>query len=153
MDEKQFVIFKLNQEIYAVDIENVGGITEFTEITKLPNVPKYIEGVINLRGEIIPVVNLKNRFGLCNTDIKVEEEKRIILYQINGKNIGFIVDDASQVVKLSLSMIEEAPTMINGVQHEYINGIGNMNGQIVIIINLERILSENEKNKVISSKL
>jgi len=144
--ENQFVIFKLGDEKYAVDILNVGGISEFREMTKVPNAPAFIDGIINLRGDIIPIVNLKKRFNIPEKN--VDSDTRIIINNIKGKDIGFIVDEASQVIKIDDADIEDAPEIIKGADRQYISGVGKVNDQIVILLNLEKVLSEDEQKVV-----
>lgn len=142
MAEQQFVAFKLNSQLYAADIRNVGGIIEYTHITKIPNIPDFIEGVINLRGKIIQIINLKKYFNMENTTDC--SDRRIVLYQIDGVDIGLIVDDASQVLKLDDADIEAPPEMIHGIRGNYIRGIGKLNESIIILLDLSRILTVNE---------
>lgn len=146
MAENQFVIFRLGEEKYAVDILNVGGISEFREVTKVPNAPVFIDGIINLRGDIIPIVNLKKRFNI--PEKQADSDTRIIINNIKGKDIGFIVDEASQVIKIDDADIEDAPDIIKGADRQYISGVGKVNEQIVILLNLEKILSDDEQKAV-----
>lgn len=146
MAENQFVIFKLGDEKYAVDILNVGGISEFREMTKVPNAPAFIDGIINLRGDIIPIVNLKKRFHIPEKN--VDSDTRIIINNIKGKDIGFIVDEASQVIKIDDADIEDAPEIIKGADRQYISGVGKVNDQIVILLDLEKVLSDEEQKAV-----
>lgn len=148
MADKQFVMFKVGDEKYAVDILNIGGIVEYNEITKVPNAPYFVEGMINLRGEIVPIVSLKKRFGM--EEKAVNSDTRIVLYGIDGKNIGFIVDEASQVITLLDEDIEPAPGIVSGIDKEYISGIGKNEGEILIILDLKKILTDAEKRKVIA---
>jgi len=112
----------------------------------VPNAPVFIDGIINLRGDIIPIVNLKKRFNI--PEKKVDSETRIIINKIKGKDIGFVVDEASQVIKIDDADIEEAPDIIKGADRQYISGVGKVEGQIVILLNLEKILSEEEQKAV-----
>jgi len=144
--ENQFVIFKLGEERYAVDILNVGGISEFRDVTKVPNAPYFIDGIINLRGDIIPIVSLKKRFNI--PEKAVDSDTRIIINNIRGKDIGFVVDEASQVIKIDDADIEDAPDIVKGADRQYISGVGKVNDQIVILLNLEKILSEEEQKAV-----
>lgn len=146
MAENQFVIFKLGEERYAVDILNVGGISEFRDVTKVPNAPYFIDGIINLRGDIIPIVSLKKRFNI--PEKAVDSDTRIIINNIRGKDIGFVVDEASQVIKIDDADIEDAPDIVKGADRQYISGVGKVNDQIVILLNLEKILSEEEQKAV-----
>lgn len=144
--ERQYVIFKLEKEEYGIDIMNVREITEYKQTTKIPNSPEFIQGVINLRGGVIPVINLKKRFNL-----KEEENtknKRIIITTMNEKQIGFIVDDASQVLTLDEKDIDNPPDMISGVDRKYIVGIGKVNEKIIILLDLVAIFSYEEAKEL-----
>jgi len=147
MSEKQYVIFKLGDEKYGVDIMKVKEISEFKTSTKVPNAPYFIDGIINLRGEIIPIVNLKKRFNINNND-SVNSDTRIIVININSRNIGFVVDEASEVLRINDNDIEPAPEIITGVDRQYINGVGKLENTIVILLDLEKILTDEEKEKL-----
>lgn len=151
MSEKQYVIFKLGSEEYGVDIMNVREITELKETTKIPNTPNFIEGVINLRGSVVPVINLKKRFTLEETTIN--KNSRIIIVTIGEKQIGFIVDDASQVMTLKEEDIENPPEIITGVDRRYIVGIGKREEKIIILLDLIAVFSEDEKRKIENMKM
>jgi purine-binding chemotaxis protein CheW len=146
MAEKQYVIFKLGSEEYGIYIMNVREITEFKETTKIPNAPSFIDGVINLRGSVIPVINLKKRFNLEETDIK--RNSRIIIVTMNEKQVGFIVDDASQVLTLKEEDIDNPPEIIAGVDRKYIVGIGKVDEKIIILLDLAEVFSKEEKREI-----
>lgn len=146
MAENQYVIFKLGNEEYGVDIMKVKEISEYRESTKVPNAPYFVDGIINLRGEIIPIINLKKRFNIENKG--VNSDTRIIVININDKNVGFVVDEASQVLRIDEKNIEQAPEIIVGVDRQYINGVGKIDDKIVILLDLEKILSDEEKEKL-----
>lgn len=143
MSEKQYVIFSLGNEEYGVDIMKVKEISEFRESTKVPNTPYFIDGIINLRGEIIPIVNLKKRFNL--EDNGTNSDTRIIVINLNNRNVGFVVDDASQVLRINDNDIEPAPDIIAGINRQYISGVGKVEQKIIILLDLEQILTEDEK--------
>ncbi|SHK21443.1 purine-binding chemotaxis protein CheW [Geosporobacter subterraneus DSM 17957] len=151
MSEKQYVIFKLGSEEYGVDIMTVREITELKETTKIPDTPNFIEGVINLRGSVVPVINLKKRFTLEETTIN--KNSRIIIVTIGEKQIGFIVDDASQVMTLKEEDIENPPEIIAGVDRRYIVGIGKREEKIIILLDLIAVFSEDEKRKIENMKM
>lgn len=144
--EKQYVIFKLGKEEYGVDIMNVKEISEFKESVKVPNTPKFIDGIINLRGDITPIVNLKKRFDLENTEIN--SNTRIIVININNKQVGFVVDEASQVLRIGEENIEPAPDVVAGVDKKYIIGVGKLDEKIVLLLDLEYILTDEEKEEI-----
>jgi len=151
MAKQQFIAFKLNDETYAADIKRVGGITEYRSITRLPNAPGFVEGVINLRGEIVPIINLKERFQLEKSEI--DSNTRIILYQIDNKDVGFIVDEASQVVEIDDKNIDQTPLLFNEIQGDYLNGIGKLDGKIIILLNLEKVFTEEEKEEILTIEI
>ncbi len=125
MSENQYVIFKLDQEEFGIDIMNVKEIIPYQESVHVPNTPKFIEGIINYRGNVIPVINLKKRFniGLAETT----EDTRIIVITLGGeKEVGFIVDEASQTIRLDEDQIDPAPDIISGIDKRYIIGVGKL---------------------------
>jgi purine-binding chemotaxis protein CheW len=146
MEEKQYVIFKLGSEEYGIDIMNVREITEYKETTKIPNAPYFIDGVINLRESIVPVINLKKRFSLEETDIK--ENSRVIIVSMKEKQMGFIVDEASQVITLKEEDIDNPPDIIAGVDRKYIVGIGKVDEKIIILLDLVAVFSAEEKREI-----
>jgi len=146
MTENQFVVFKLGDERYGVDILNVNTISEYLEITKVPDAPSYVKGIINLRGDIIPVVNLKNRFNIEETG--VSDETRIIIYAIEGVLIGFLVDEASQVLRIDESDIEPTPAILKGQDREYISGVAKYENKIIILLDFARVLNASEREQI-----
>jgi len=148
MAEKQFVVFKLETEEYGIDIMNVREIAPYQEVSKVPNTPPFIEGVINFRGVVIPIINLKKKFSL--NDGEIQSETRLIIMNLEDKQIGFIVDEASETVRLDDSEIEPAPELIAGVDRAYILGVGKKEERLIILIDLIRILSDDEKDKIIT---
>jgi len=146
MTENQFVVFMLGDEKYGVDILNVSTISEYLEVTKVPDAPVYVEGIINLRGDIIPVINLKKRFNIAEKEIS--DETRIIIYSIEGVAIGFLVDEASQVMRINDEDVEPTPAILRGSDREYISGVGKQDGKIIIILDFAKILSESERAEI-----
>lgn len=147
MTENQFVVFRLGNEKYGVDIINVNTISEYLEITRVPDAPYYVEGIINLRGDIIPVINLKKRFNIKENE--VGEDKRIIIYNIDGVAIGFLVDEASQVLTIDEKDIEPTPAILSGTERDYMAGIGKYESKIIILIDFAKVLSETEKDELV----
>lgn len=146
MTENQFVVFKLGDEKYGVDILNVSTISEYLDITRVPDAPYYVQGLINLRGDIIPVINLKKRFNIPETEIS--EETRIIIYSIDGVDIGFLVDEASQVLRVDDKDIEATPSILRGADRSYISGVGKHDNHIIILIDFSKILSDTEREEI-----
>lgn len=146
MSEKQFVIFKLGDQKYCVDIMNIGGITEYKGATKVPEAPYFVEGVINLRGSIIPIINLKKRFSIAES--KAAEDCRVVLFNLDGTEIGFLVDEANQVIKIDSEDIDPTPDILKGEDKAYIDGVGKVGNEIVIVLDLAKVLNEGERNQV-----
>lgn len=152
MAEKQYVVFKLGKEEYGIDIMNVREIGPYQESVQVPNTPRFIEGIINFRGKVIPVINLKRRFELEDTGNT--SDTRIIIININDRQVGFVVDEASQTVRLDDSDIDPTPDIISSVDRRYITGVGKMeDDRLLIIIDLERVLSEKEKDEIKNMEL
>lgn len=146
MSEKQYVIFKLGNEEYGVNIMKVKEISEFKEVTKVPNAPYFVDGIINLRGEIIPIVSLKKRFGI--KDSSIDSDIRIIVININERNVGFVVDEASQVIRINESNVDPAPEIVAGIDRQYITGVGKIDEKIIIMLDLDKIFTQEEKDKL-----
>ncbi len=149
MAEKQYVIFKLEDEKYGVDISGVSSIAERMEITPIPDSPATIAGMINLRGEIIPVVDLKKRFNIkINSEESASKNGRILIYNTSTRDIGFIVDDASQVLHFNEDDIESSEAILSGESKKFIAGIGKNDNDIYILLDFDKILSEEELGSI-----
>lgn len=141
MADKQYIIFKLNEEKFAANINHIASITEYSSITPLPNGPAYVDGLLNLRGDIIPVVNLKKRFKMVEQKMN---EKRILIARKNNVQIGFLVDDASQSMTVEESKILPPPQIAIKKENNYISEICIYNNELIIVVDLDRVLSEDE---------
>lgn len=143
---KQFVSFLLSGEEYAIDIMRVQEIIRISSITKVPRMPDFVEGVINLRGKVIPVVDLRTRFSLE----KQEDDKhsRIVVVEIAGKITGLIVDSVSQVLNISDDEIDPAPSVGSKVGSEFILGMGKVDERLIILLEIDKILSGQELSEL-----
>jgi purine-binding chemotaxis protein CheW len=137
-DVLQLVTFSLNQEIYAVDILNVQEINRITEITKVPNAANYVEGVINLRGKVIPVINLRKKFGLYDKDI--DESSRTIIIEIQGVTYGLMVDSVSEVLRIPSDIVEPPPPMAVSMTSSFIKGIAKLENRLIILVNIDKLM-------------
>lgn len=147
MAEKQYVVFKLDEGEFGIDIMNVKEIIPYEDSINIPNTPKFIKGVINHRGSVIPIVNLKERFNMQT--LEIGKDTRIIIINLDGKEIGFIVDAASETLRLSEDNIETAPSMISGIDRKYLIGMGKIDEKrLLILIDLEKILTEEEIDEI-----
>ena len=115
-------------------------------ITKIPNAPNFIEGVINLRGKIIPIVDLRKRLGFKNQEY--DKSTRIIVVELDGLVLGFIVDSVSEVLRIPENTIEPPPSMVAGIESEYIEGVGKLDDRLLILLELKKIFSSPEKKDI-----
>jgi len=132
------VTFKLGKEEYGVDINSVQEIIRATDITPVPGAPSHVRGVINLRGKIIPVVDLRRRFALLT--VEASDEQRIVVAELGEKRIGMLVDSVSQVIKISSAVMEEMPDEATSVEHDYIRGVGKLDSRLIVVLDLKRSL-------------
>ncbi|WIV10506.1 chemotaxis protein CheW [Proteiniborus sp. MB09-C3] len=146
MSEKQYVVFNLGKEEYGIDIMNVTEIVQCQDSVKVPNSPKFIEGITNYRGKVIPIICLKKKFGM--EDSTRDANTRIIVINLNDKQIGFLVDEASQTVRLDDSNIDPTPDIIAGIERKYITGVGKLENRLIILIDLEKVLTDDDKEKI-----
>ncbi|MDH5324634.1 MAG: chemotaxis protein CheW [Gammaproteobacteria bacterium] len=139
----QLVGFGINQEQFGVNILMVQEIIRSAPVTAVPNSPEFVEGVINLRGDIIPVIDLRKRLFLFREDN--HERNWILILNISDRVIGFIVDRVTEVLKVAHNHVEPAPdVVIAGLENQYIQGVCDVNDNLLIILNFERILFNEE---------
>jgi len=142
----QLVTFKLAKEEYSIDILRVQEIIRHMELTRVPKAPDFVDGVINLRGRVIPVLDLRKRFGLPVNE--KTDETRIIVVDINDKTVGFKVDAVSEVLRLAADKVEPPPSLVAGIDSEYIKGVGKMEGRLIILLDVSKILTSCEKESL-----
>ncbi|MCK9524706.1 MAG: chemotaxis protein CheW [Limnochordia bacterium] len=142
MKEKQLVAFRLHNEEFGVEITDVREIVKVGHITRLPHVADYIEGVTNLRGEVIPVISLRKRFGLEAQENT--QDSRIIMLEVNGSMVGFIVDSVTETLRLSEDAIEPPPSNIAGLKAHYLAGVGKLQDRLLILLEVDKILTSEE---------
>ncbi|MDO3380047.1 chemotaxis protein CheW [Geoalkalibacter halelectricus] len=144
--EVQLACFRLGEEFYALDIMKIREIIKPQKLTPVPKAPAFVEGVINLRGAVIPIVDLRRRFGL----VVVSEEKkaRIIICSVSGKIVGLLVDEVTEVRNFTRDEVQPAPRFMQGRDTDYILGVSRVRGSLVVILDLEKILSGDEILKI-----
>ncbi|MBF0103475.1 MAG: purine-binding chemotaxis protein CheW [Desulfobacterales bacterium] len=145
-DFLQVVTFKLHQEEYGVEITKVKEIIRFEGVTRIPQMPDFIEGVINLRGNVIPVFDLRKRFGLPS-DAR-NDLTRVMVTRMESKIVGLIVDSVSEVMKIPKAQIQPPPDTIAGLAGEYLLGIGKLKDRMIILLDIEKIISATEKKSL-----
>ena len=141
--EKQLVVFELGSESFGIEIATVEGIVKMQEITRIPFAPDYMLGITNLRGAVLPVMCLKKRFGMSPE--AETRETRIITVNMNGVKMGMVVSAVSEVLTIDDSVVELPQGMISDVNSKFINGVAKLDNRLVILLDLEHILSEEEK--------
>lgn len=138
-DQLQLVTFEVANEEFAVDILAVQEINRMMDLTRVPQSPEDVEGVINLRGKIIPVLDLRKRFGFPATERN--EHSRIVVVNVNDRVIGFIVDRVHEVLRISRSIVEPAPAMVCSVDSAFIAGVGKLDDRLLILLDLSQLFN------------
>lgn len=142
IDEEQLVTFKIDSVEYGVKIANVQEINRMTEVTKIPRAPYFIEGIVNLRGNVIPALNLRKFFNL--PDKSITDATRIIIIDLDGKRTGIVVDSVSEVLRFEKTLIEAPPeTLSNGIDSDYVEGVGKLDSgkRMILILDIRKVLS------------
>jgi purine-binding chemotaxis protein CheW len=142
-DLLQLVSFKMGNEEYAIDILNVKEINRMVNITKVPNSPAFVEGIINLRGQVIPVVNLRTKLGMSK--IEHDKDTRIVVVDLSGRTVGFLVDAVSEVLRIPRNITEAPPEITTGKNSEYITAVGKLEDRLLTLIDLSKVLVHEEK--------
>lgn len=142
----QLVTFSINEEEFGVNILKVQEIIRIMEITRVPRSPEFVEGVINLRGRVIPIVDLRRRFGLAA--IAHDKDTRIIVIELNSLVVGFIVDAVSEVLRIPADTVEPTPPVAAGVDSEYISGVGKLQDRLLILLDLDKLLTAEDLHRL-----
>ncbi len=140
----QLVTFKLGDEEYAIDILKVQEVNRMVDITVVPNSIDYLEGVINLRGRVIPVISLRKKFGLSTKNL--DTQSRIMVVDV-GMTVGLIVDSVSEVLRISPDTVEPPPPMTGSVESDYIKGIGKLQDRLLILLDIDKLLRGDDKEE------
>ena len=146
MAEKQYVIFDVAKEEYGVPVEQVESIERLLPITRVPRTVSFVRGVMNLRGIVTPVIDVRERFHFPSVD--PTDETRIIVVKVDNTTVGLVVDGVQDVFIMDESAIEPPPAVVGGVQAVYLHGIARRNDQLIVLLNLSRILSAAEEEQL-----
>lgn len=144
----QLVSFKIGDEEFGVDILRVQEINRMMNLTKVPNAPHFVDGVINLRGRIIPIVDLRCRLGMERSAHNMNT--RIIVVELAKNTVGFVVDEVSEVLRIPKSITEPPPSMVAGINSEFISAVGKLEGRLLILLDIDKIFNL-EEEKVLSA--
>ncbi len=138
----QLVSFTIGEEEFGVNILTVQEINRMVDVTRVPNTPSYVDGIINLRGKVIPIIDLRCRFSMERKP--KDKNTRIIVVELSGTIFGFVVDSVSEVLRIPLSVIEPPPSIIAGISKEFITSIVKLDDRLLILLDLEHILTMDE---------
>ena len=142
----QLVTFRIGNEEFGFDIFKVKEINKMMDITQIPNSQSSVKGVVNLRGSVIPVVSLREKLNF--SDKEYTNSTRIIVVEYQNKSIGFIVDEVNEVLRIESSIIEKPPEMTTTVESAYINGVANLENRLLILLDLDKILTKEEELEI-----
>lgn len=145
-DLLQLVSFKIEDEEFGIDILKVQEINKMLKITKVPNAPVFVDGVVNLRGRIIPVIDLRTRLGMPRKEY--DNKTRIVVVELDGNTIGFIVDEVSEVLRIPRNITEPPPPMVAGINSDYITAVGKLEDKLLILLDLEKVFASDEIDKL-----
>ncbi len=140
--ERQLVVFDLAGEAYGVSIGSVREIIRPQEVTHIPNAPEYVEGIINLRSRVIPIMDLRRRFGVPVGE--ASNENRIVVVDIHGEDMGMMVDAVREVLRINHSVVEQASSIVTTADSYYIEGIANLGDRLLILLDLDRVFGQAE---------
>jgi len=140
----QLVTFRLGKEEFSMDILKVQEIIRHMDLTRVPRTPDFVDGVINLRGRVIPVLDLRKRFGLPADERT--NDTRIIVVDVDNRTVGLKVDAVSEVLRLPADTVEPPPSLVTGIESDYIKGVGKLDGRLIILLDVAKILTRTEKD-------
>ncbi|GMR16229.1 MAG: chemotaxis protein CheW [Gammaproteobacteria bacterium] len=144
----QWVTFHLENEKYGIKVMQVQEVLRMTEIAPVPGAPHYVLGIINLRGNVVTVIDTRKRFGL--SDVENNDETRIVIVEANNNVVGILVDSVAEVVDLKISEIETAPNVGNDESSKYIQGVSSRENELLILVDVNKLLSDEEWQEVAS---
>ena len=150
----QLVTFQLGDELYGVDIMDVKEIVKTQVVRPIPNAPFYVEGIINLRGEVVPIINLHKRFyikKMAVSDSDIEDDGGFIILDIEGNKIGIIIDRIARVIPVDTDEIKPPPQMVTGIGTEYIQGVVRQDNSYLIILHTRKLFSSKELQKILDA--
>ncbi len=148
MELRQFINFSVGEEEYGLELRRVKEVIRLREITWLPKAPSFVKGIINLRGDVIPIIDLRDRFGLDS--LADTAQTRVIVVEMEGRLTGFVVDSASQVVRIPADQVEPPPAIPGELTRDLITGVGKLEDRLVILLNPDAVLTVDERTALSS---
>ncbi len=142
----QYVTFQLDHETYGINVMQIQEVLRYTEIAPVPGAPDYVLGIINLRGNVVTVIDTRKRFGL--PEAEVTDNTRIVVIEVDNQVVGILVDSVAEVVYLRQSEMETAPNVGNEESAKFIQGVCNKNGELIILVEFEKMMSEEEWSEI-----
>lgn len=143
---KKVIVFQLQNEEYAVPVEHVSFIERMEPITRVPRVDSFVKGVINLRGVVTPIIDLRNRFGMAESDHT--DSTRIIIIQLDEMEVGLIVDAANDVIDIPVNIIESSPEVIGSPHVDYIEGVAKLDDRLLLLLNIQKVLTPEDMEEI-----
>lgn len=142
-EELKVIVFTLAHEQYGVEVDRVRTIERMQPLTRVPKTPAFVKGVINLRGVVVPVIDLRGRFQLAESDYT--DNSRIIIVAVKDMEVGLIVDSANDVLDVDSDSIEAPPEIVGGIRAKYLRGVAKLpSGSLLVLLNLEEVLNKSE---------
>jgi purine-binding chemotaxis protein CheW len=142
VEEIKVIVFRLKDEEYGVEVNQVKSIERLEHITRVPRTPQFIKGVINMRGIVTPIVDLRRRFGI--EEATYNETTRVIIVAIGEIEVGLIVDSANDVIDIPINAIEPPPEVVGGIEAVYLRGVAKLDRRLLILLNLNKVLNTDE---------
>ncbi|MFB1051210.1 chemotaxis protein CheW [Paraliobacillus sp. JSM ZJ581] len=146
MGIEKYIVFQLQGQSYAASIQQIVSIELLQEVVALPQASEFIDGITTLRGEVVPIIDLKTRMGLMRS--QKTDQTRVLLSNVNHVQVGFVVDEANDVIDIDASTIEDAPTTIKGVNGNFLKGVAKLNDRLLLVLDLKHILNYEEVSEV-----
>ncbi|SIS37579.1 chemotaxis protein CheW [Salimicrobium flavidum] len=150
LNDFKVIVFQIEDEEYAIPVEQVHAIERMMPITRVPGTPSFVEGVMNLRGVVTPVLDLRERFGLFRNEHA--DHTRVIIVAIDQMSVGLVVDHANDVLDLNSSQVEPPPEVVGNVEADYIQGVAKIGKRLLVLLNLSKVLSKEEMLELKSSE-
>ncbi|MBU9720341.1 MULTISPECIES: chemotaxis protein CheW [Bacillaceae] len=146
MEELKVIVFQLQDEEYGVSVDQVRSIERIQHITRVPKTPDFVKGVINLRGVVTPIINLRSRFDI--EEMEYTDSTRIIIVSVEDMNVGLIVDAANDVIDIPVNAIEPPPEIVGGIEVNYLRGVAKLDKRLLILLDLNYVLDRDELKEI-----